>query len=261
MDQQQTLPEEISFTKIPDAAGKGFQDDKIDAAASPGSEVVPTEPDSDVEVVDSAAATEAPSAAVEEVKPQVQSSEELQVAAAELEEEAKETDDKNLRRLQLASRTEAKEAQQAAKEAKEEEKKKRKAEAKPKGRPRKNPEDSVAQPRKPRSRKGGKAAGKGEEAEAPAVKEAEAPAGQSQDAAASARKRPAAAGHSDRRKTRRTLQPVTWEYPLSVKPELVAKFVKLMEEWDNVKYDKAEMTLHTQSLVSTYEISCVGEIN
>lgn len=258
VDQLLTLPEEISFTKIPDATGKGFQDDKIDtAAASSGSEVVPTEPDSDVEVLDSAAATclpektEAPAAAVEEKKPQ--HSEELQAAAAELEEEAKEPDDKNLRRLQLASRTEAKEAQQAAKEAKEEEKKKKKAEAKPKGRPRKTSEDAAAKPRKPRGRKGGKVAGEGEAA----VVEAEAAAaGKSQEEASSSRKRPAAAPHSDRRSARRARQPVQWEYPPSVRPELVEKFVKLMDEWDNVKYDKAEMTLHTQSLVSTYDILC-----
>lgn len=160
VDQLLTLPEEISFTKIPDATGKGFQDDKIDtAAASSGSEVVPTEPDSDVEVLDSAAATclpektEAPAAAVEEKKPQ--HSEELQAAAAELEEEAKEPDDKNLRRLQLASRTEAKEAQPNKRPRRPKKRKKKRKRQKPSPR-----EDPARRLRMQRPNHGNQGAGK-----------------------------------------------------------------------------------------------------
>lgn len=131
-------------------------------------------------------------------------------------------------------RAEEKDAKQAAKDCKEP---KAKAEPKAKGRPRKT--EDVPAPKRSAKRK----------AKTDTPQEAapsEEPTRSTSSSAPAKRPRKAAAKQAPRR--RPLSQPVTWECPPEEDKALVEELVEIMKKFQNMTYDRKEMTLHTQLL-------------
>ena len=200
--------------------------------------------DSADKMISLAAAASADASAVGEntVAPKVDACPAVALAEAELDRNAEAAEletDGDFRRAQLTMRAEEKDAKQAAKDCKEP---KAKAEPKAKGRPRET--EDVPAPKRGAKRK---AKTDAPQEAAPSEEPSRSTSSRAMAEGGSGNKRPRKAAAKQAPRRRPSFQPLASECPLEDRA-FVDELVDVMKKFQDLTYDRKEMTLHTQLL-------------